>query len=57
LNQAQEFNSASTYIITFSSESASETYPLRRYLRWKATGSAADWSICFYLTYEPLTIR
>ena len=57
LNQAQEFNTVSTYVLTFSSESAEESRPLRRFLRWKATGSAANWSICFYLTYEPLTIR
>jgi hypothetical protein len=57
LNQAQEFNSASTYILTFSSESADESFPLRRFLRWKATGSAASWSVCFYLTYESLTNR
>lgn len=57
LNQAAEFSTASTYIITFSSESEDESFPLRRFLRWKATGSQASWSICFYLTYEILTNR
>ncbi len=57
LTSGSELNAANTHILVLSSESSDESYPLRRYLRLKATGSAANWEICFKVKYEPLTAR
>jgi len=39
-------------VLAVSSESDNEPYPGRRYLRWMASGGAANWEICFRLMYE-----
>ncbi len=41
-------------VLVVSSLSENETYLARRYLRWSVGAGAADWEICFRLTYEVL---
>ena len=41
-------------VLVCSSASDDETYKVRRYLRWKCSGGAANWEICFRLQYEVL---